>query len=418
MELTIHRGAQEVGGSCVEISSGSSMIIIDAGLPLSFMDGDNKEDCLPQPLFDNLSTGKTKPDAVFLSHAHLDHYGLVSFLPTDIPVYSGKTTRKLMDLSSLLSAEKQSLQEFTYFQPEQEIKISEFTLVPYLMDHSAMDAYGFMVKAEGKTLFYTGDFRGHGRKKQLFENMLTEPPDIDVLLMEGTMVGPRSDEGFVTESELEESFLEAMQKCEGTVFVTASSQNIDRLVTIFKATRRAKRKFIVDLYTAEVLDSLTDYPRLPKTSWLPIRVAFSGAIAKRLEENGHEDIVQKHRENGIKWTRIQERPHEFVVLCRPSVLGPIKKHLDIKNSAWIYSMWRGYFERSPSLKRMKSHFNDNGVEYQYIHTSGHARLGDLKRLVEAVKPATVIPIHTFHPELFEDYFGKVKMVEDGVKVTV
>ena len=34
MKLTIHRGAKEIGGSCVELESGGSRILIDFGLPL------------------------------------------------------------------------------------------------------------------------------------------------------------------------------------------------------------------------------------------------------------------------------------------------------------------------------------------------------------------------------------------------
>jgi len=319
MELTIHRGAREVGGSCIEITSGKNRIIIDAGLPLPFMDGDSKEECLPQPLFNDIRSGRNKPDAVFLSHAHLDHYGLVSFLPPDAPIYCGKNTRKLMELSCLLDPEKHLISGLKHFEPSENVRIGSFTITPRLMDHSALDAYGFIVKADKKTLFYTGDFRAHGRKNHLFENMVSNPPRIDVLIMEGTLVGPRSDEAFVSEPELEEKFIGVMKKCKGVVFVTAASQNIDRLVTLFRAAKRVHRKFIIDLYTAEVLDNLTDYPCLPKTNWPDIRVAFSRAIARCLEENGKVDILEKHRKNGIKWTRINERPNEFVVLCRPSL---------------------------------------------------------------------------------------------------
>lgn len=45
-------------------------------------------------------------------------------------------------------------------------------------------------------------------------------------------------------------------------------------------------------------------------------------------------------------------------------------------------------------------------------------MSDLKRFVEAVKPGTIIPIHTYHPELFHGFFGKVKMVEDGERVQI
>jgi ribonuclease J len=382
------------------------------------MEGDSKKDYLPQPLFNDMMSGETKPEAVFLSHAHPDHYGLASFLPSNIPIYCGKTTQKLMELSSLLNPSKNPTLQITHFQSNEEFEIGPFRIKPYLMDHSAMDAYGFLVQAGGKTLFYTGDFRGHGRKKRLFEELIANPPAVDVLLMEGTMVGPRSDEAFSTEAKLEEEFIGVMKRCEGTVFVTASSQNVDRLVTIYKAARSSNRRLVIDLYTAEVLDSLTDYPRIPKASWPRIRVGYSGPIAKRLEEKKRQDILEKHRKNAIKWPRIHDNPSEYVVLCRPSVFGPIKRYLDFQRSAWIYSLWKGYLEFSEPLKRMKRHFDQAGTAFHYIHSGGHARLTDLKSLVEAINPGTVIPIHTFHPDLYQDYFQKVKLVEDGERIRI
>ena len=44
MQLTIHRGAKEIGGSCVEINAGSSRIIADIGIPLHDVDGSDFSD--------------------------------------------------------------------------------------------------------------------------------------------------------------------------------------------------------------------------------------------------------------------------------------------------------------------------------------------------------------------------------------
>ena len=72
--------------------------------------------------------------------------------------------------------------------------LGDFRVTPYLNDHSAFDAYSLLVEADGRRLFYTGDFRGHGRKSGIFEQLLRDPPpDVDVLLMEGTNVRPADD---------------------------------------------------------------------------------------------------------------------------------------------------------------------------------------------------------------------------------
>ena len=71
------------------------------------------------------------------------------------------------------------------------LQIGPFKITPYLVDHSAYDAYALVVEAGGRRLFYSGDIRGHGRKGKLFEAMVRHPPkDVDSMLMEGSKFRP------------------------------------------------------------------------------------------------------------------------------------------------------------------------------------------------------------------------------------
>ena len=54
-----------------------------------------------------------------------------------------------------------------------------------------------------------------------------------------------------------------------------------------------------------------------------------------------------------------------------------------------------------------------GVRYKYLPISGHATLSGLSRLVDAIAPEMVIPIHSFHPDKFKDYFQNVKVGDDS-----
>jgi len=101
------------------------------------------------------------------------------------------------------------------------------------------------------------------------------------------------------------------------------------------------------------------------------------------------------------------------MLIRPGFLWDIKKFLALKEATWIYSMWPGYFEKSPSLRKLKLYLDSIKVRYEYLHTSGHAKLADLKRLAEAMAPDMIVPIHSFHPDQFQNYFSNVKFVTDG-----
>ena len=78
----------------------------------------------------------------------------------------------------------------------------------------------------------------------------------------------------------------------------------------------------------------------------------------------------------------------------------------------IYSMWPGYLERgSPDLRKW---CDDRGVEFEIIHTSGHADAYDLKRLVEALHPSRLIPIHTLAPENYRRLSRNTTPISDGI----
>src|SRR4030067_2958171 len=286
------------------------------------------------------------------------------------------------------------------------------------MDHSAFDANGFLVSSGGKSIFYTGDFRGHGRKSRLFELLLKDPPKVDVLLMEVTLLGEGSEERVVSEYELEKKFVKLIKETSGIVLVTTGSQNIDRLVSIFKAAKQTKRMLIIDFYIAEVLERLKKYARLPQASWPKIRVCYPQRIADRFERIGLEDILSRHRKNGIKWTRLREIEEKVVMLIRSGFLWDLKTFLDLKGGTWIYSMWHGYLDQSETLRNLRKYLKENDVRIEELHTSGHATISELTDLANALSPKMIIPIHTFHPEKFKDHFSNVRVVDNGEELDI
>lgn len=55
----------------------------------------------------------------------------------------------------------------------------------------------------------------------------------------------------------------------------------------------------------------------------------------------------------------------------------------------------------------------NSVELTEIHTSGHAYVRQLEKLVRSLEPRHVIPIHTFHPEKYAELGSNVVRLKDG-----
>jgi len=96
-------------------------------------------------------------------------------------------------------------------------------------------------------MFYSADFQGHGRKATLFEEFVRDPPrPIDVLIMEGTSIRPAGHPNSGrTEREVEADLVRTFKETSGLVLAMYSAQNIDRLVTMFRACLRSDNLFSI-----------------------------------------------------------------------------------------------------------------------------------------------------------------------------
>jgi ribonuclease J len=282
------------------------------------------------------------------------------------------------------------------------------------MDHSAFDAYALLVEADGQRILYSGDFRGHGRTAWRLDRILENPPrGLDVLLMEGTSLGRLSlEDRFPTESELEEEMAAAFRATSGFALVSASAQNIDRIVTLFRAAKKSGRRLLIDLYTAAILEA-TGHPSIPQSDWSEVGLFIPASQKKQIIRKKQFELLDRH-----KWHRLF--PEHLAAEASKSVLLFRKLHQDDLEAAGVlagarlfYSLWEGYLKQDSGLE-LQAWADAHGVPLQVLHTSGHASPADLKRFVNALDPKVLVPIHSFQPGRYGDLFPRVEAHEDGV----
>lgn len=422
MKIIIHRGTHEIGGTCIELIAKNSRILVDAGLPLPSADGNVSEEKIPYTLKQSLAQTKPPLKGILISHPHQDHYGLLESLPRSIPVYAGRACAALMKFTIGLNRNRSNWQASQTFAPNKVFQIGDFTIKPYLMDHSGFDSYAFLIKAEGKSIFYSGDFRGHGRKWKLTERLIQQPPPpVDLLLLEGTVVGQQRECDTLTEPQLESKFINSFKNTAGAVFLTMSSQNIDRIVTVFRACKRSGRRMIIDPYTAEILDILKEfYSTLPHPSLPEIKVSYPQQLCRWLERNGQKDSLGRHLQYGGKWSYFSENASKIVMLIRQSATTEVlnKKYFDLSKSKWIYSMWDKYLQRDKKLAALAANFKDRGTSFEFLHTSGHADMSTLKKFANNIKYKVLIPVHTSAPAEYKVLFKDVMVASDGEVINV
>ncbi len=404
MRVRIHRGTRQIGGTCVEVEHQGDRIALDFGLPL---DGDAADPKLVPPISGDDLKG------VVVSHPHLDHYGLLHHLPAGVPVLMGEAARRIIRAAAPFTRQEMPRIEGMALEHRKPMELGSFRITPYLVDHSAFDAYSLLIEASGKRLFYSGDFRGHGRKGALFKSMLAHPPtDIDVLLMEGSSLSRLDDDAvFPAEADLEEQFAAHMRSTPGLVMAHASAQNIDRIVTLYRACRKTGRTLVIDLYAAAILEA-TGGANIPQSSWPGIALYVPESQRRLIKRNGWFELLERHSKNRIYAERIAQQPAEYAMLFRPLMMPDLENAQCLAGAGFVYSQWEGYLD-SGTYAEMEAWLGKHGIEMAHIHTSGHASPVDLKDFAEALAPRALVPIHSFAPEKYEAMFANVVYREDG-----
>jgi ribonuclease J len=423
MKLTIHRGTHEIGGSCVELTTINTRILIDIGLPLvdeegqSFNLGDylklSKAELVKRNIAKDISglykedTDSKPPDAILISHSHPDHYGLLTFVKPQIPLYLSEGCLELIKATYYFKGISPDFDTARIIENKKYFSIGDFKITPYLVDHSGFDAYAFLIEAEGKRVFYSGDFRGHGKKSSLYDRFIENPPkDIDFLIMEGTGIEGK-DGHYAKEEELRDKLVTIFKEKKGLIFFVCSSQNIDRISSLYSACRRSGRILVLDPYTVYLLDVLRKRaPKIPQFDFKDIKVFFtSDSNTRRLAD---DKTLYKYKESKISYDEIKEKKDSLVVKPSYGIRKAFAKKGYIDGSALIYSMWSNYFENE------KPFWDEYDISPIHVHTSGHAGVKQLKEFAETLNPTTIIPIHTLSPERFPEYFGsKARILSDG-----
>lgn len=411
VRLTVHRSTEEIGGNCIEVvASDGSRLLLDIGRPL---DGEgDAAGLLPA----TLGLGGS-PAAILISHPHQDHYGLLQAAPNEWSVHSGPATEKLVKLTAAIVGEPIT-RDFHNWASGHPFVVGPFTVTPFLTDHSAFDAYMLLIDVEGKRLLYSGDFRVHGRKGSLVSRLMSAPPPgIDVLLLEGTNLG--ADKPWMSEDELEAGFRKLFEETRGRVFVTWSAQNIDRTVTLYRACLKANRTLVIDLYTAEVLELLSEHANLPRPGWNQIKVVITSAFAQMYRAKGRDSFVARMADHGIAARQLNDEPARWVVMTRKSLMRDYARQnvAPGPDDAWSWSMWRGYLDGEDG-RAVNASFAAGGARACHLHTSGHASPEDLLKFAQAMRAGCVVPIHGAAWDSHAEAFPAIRRLRDGEPLAI
>ncbi len=203
VRMTVLGGAQEVGRSAFLIKTRESSILLDCGI-----NPGSQKPFEAFPRFDSPEFQIDSLDAVVISHAHLDHCGLVPFLYKygyDGPVYCSAPTSNLMTLLQLDYLDVAGKQGITPYYDQKDVRECVLHTIPlrygivtdiapdirltmHNSGHILGSAMSHLHIGEGiHNVVYTGDYKF--ARTMLLEAATAEFPRAETIITESTYGG-------------------------------------------------------------------------------------------------------------------------------------------------------------------------------------------------------------------------------------
>jgi len=418
-EIRIYNRNQ-IGGNFTVISCNGKKIMIDYGQALP---GSSKE----QEEFD---WDNDTVDAVFFTHYHGDHVGRILEIPKHVPLYMGETTRLVMlnihkALAGVKELREEQMEYVTLLEDKQRIrelkegrsceKIGDIEIIPYSVDHSAYDAYMFLIKTPDEIILHTGDFREHGYRGKALANVIEKlvilraGGAIDTLIIEGTMM-ERKGEHVRKECDLKREATEMFEKSR-YVFLVCSSTNLDTLASFHKAA--LEKNMYTYCYSKYLLGQLETFTK----------TAGKYSSLYQFDKTYLVDLDKELHHRYWKEPKTQEmvmRENGFLCIIKPEERYAewVERFADLKPTV-IYALWDGYLDETKDAynKEWDEFFEPYKRKGQFVelHTSGHATPETIAKIIETVKPRKrIFPMHTGKAEEFK----KLQLKDDLLKKIV
>jgi ribonuclease J len=428
--VTIHRGSNEIGGNCVEIATAKSRLILDVGMPLSEMMDDrasrrrkpDRDDLIRRgvilPIPGLFSPGP-KIDGILLSHAHGDHFGLIEQTLPEIPMYLSRGASKMLMSGSLFAGQSdlpRDRQEILL--PGKPRRIGDFSVTAYLVDHSSYGSVAFLIEAGEKRIVYSGDLRLHGRKPGMAEDLLKaiRKAPLDLLIMEGTSLS-RGREPGPSEQDVETRLANSLKQTPGLALAMFSPQNVDRLVSYYRAAVRSGRTLVLDPYAAFILHLIKSECAVPDPfQGKQIRIFMTESFPQSSAGRRLPKLIPLMKKVEISRAELLAAPANFLMIFREWMYERVFERELPPGSRLFYSYWPGYLDAQPSLKELRNQMEESGCAFDLVHASGHIYYQDIMEFIERAKARKLMPIHTTCAEELNSLFSDILVKQPTLEI--
>jgi ribonuclease J len=310
--------------------------------------------------------GHDGQSALFITHCHIDHVGLMGWVDPAVPMYAADETARMLETleetGQGLEGGCVSVRSMAEGEP---VAVGPLVVERYRVDHDIPGASGYLVHTDDGVVAYAGDLRLHGRHPELSERFAERARGAAVLLLEGTSLSGDPRQPVRTEAQVEAAFDQELARTPGLVLMSLYPRDIERLTAFTAIAARRGRELL----------------------WPPATAAF-------LRAWGLAGVCEL---DAAALEKVRREPSRFVVQLAANELGTL---LDLPlgpGSVFLHANGEplGPFQAGWDL--LQQWLARLQVPFTVIGTSGHATPHDLHRVLEIAQPKVLYPVHTADP---------------------
>ena len=375
-------GIGEVGRNMTVFEYGGRLLVVDCGMLLGKTNSPGVDLTLPDWSYyrDRLDD----IDAVVLTHGHEDHIGALPYLlreRADIPIFGSRLTLALV----AAKLEQHKIRpELRRVRETDRTLIADWDLEFFAVNHSIPDALAVAMRVGGHTVLHTGDFK---MDQTPLDDRLTDLPGfsrlgdqgVDLLLADSTNA---EVPGFIpSEQDVGRVIADVINKASGRVIVACFASHVHRVQQVLDAAVASERvvafvgrsmvrnmQIARDLNLLHVPDGvlvdLNEAEQLPSRRVLYISTGSQG-----------EPLSALSRMANCEHPTVRIAPDDTVVLASSLIPGNETSVGQVING--LSRLGATVVHRSTAL----------------VHVSGHAPAGELRYLLNSVRPTNLLPVH-------------------------
>ena len=319
-----------------------------------------------------------------ITHGHEDHLGAIPYLWERLkcPIYATPFTMALIrgKLQEHLPDAKVKLIGLPFNAP---VDIGSFSVEMISLTHSIPDPAGLVLRAGGKTIFHTGDWKFDtdpliGPVSD--QNALKELGDAGVDVMIGDSTNAMVEGRTGSEADAKAGLIAEIKKAKGRVAVTCFASNVARVNTLVQAAAELGRS---PLLVGRALHRVTEAAR---------SCGYLQDWPDLLSEDDY-DLIPKENVLMI-CTGSQGEPRSALARIASGSHHAIS--LD-KGDTVMFSS-REIPGNEPAIAKVQDNLIRRGIHVVTdddapIHVSGHPAREEMAEMYQLIRPKLAIPVH-------------------------